>query len=352
MNRACERGGAPSDSSTENQPKAAKPSRRPFVSIILCTSGLRPILTRCLELLAAQSKDYGNSEIIVVLNGSEDPAFAQTVTRFPVSLLHEPRRGVSIARNHALHYAKGDILVFVDDDILINADWLEKLLIGFEDPAVACVTGRVIPAGPLYISTERRVRYYSSERALSNWTLDNTNPQWYQQLLGEPVGFGCNMAFRKDFLLNYSPFPDDLGAGSLIGSGDEFYMYIQVLKHGFRIRHTPDAAVTHFFDEDVGKQKARSAQLHTGNVAFALKLLLEEKTLRPATIRWVFSGLKRRFRHILRRRTITSEAAELLSPREKVAAYLRGVSIYLRSRQLRNSTGRSQGQPPEKGLSR
>lgn len=347
MNPACESGGVPTDSSTENHPKAAKPSGHPFVSIILCTSGLRPILTRCLELLVTQTKDYGNSEIIVVLNGPQNQAFAQAVSQFPVRLLHEPRRGVSIARNHAVHYAKGDILVFVDDDILIDPDWLDKLLVGFEDSAVACVTGRVIPAGPLYISTERRVRYYSSKRALSNWTLDNTNPNWYQQLLGEPVGFGCNMAFRKDFLLNYSPFPVDLGAGSLIGSGDEFYMYIQVLKHGFRIRHTPDAAVTHFFDEDVGKQKARSAQLHTGNVAFALKLLLEEKTLRPATIRWVFAGLKRRFRHILRRRTITSEEAELLSPREKVSAYLRGVSIYWKSRHIVNSTSHSLGQTAE-----
>jgi len=347
LNPKCESAGAPSDSSTESQPKAAKPSERPFVSIILCTSGLRPILTRCLELIATQSRDYGNNEIIVVLNGPDDPAFAQSVSQFPVRLLHEPRRGVSIARNHAVRCAKGDILVFVDDDILVDPRWLETLLKGFEDPAVACVTGRVIPAGPLCISAERKARYYTSERALSTWTLDNSNPNWYQQLLGEPVGFGCNMAFRKNFLLNCSPFPIDLGAGSMIGSGDEFYMYIQVLKHGFRIRHTPDAAVTHFFDEDVGKQKVRSAQLHTGNVAFALKLFLEEKTLRPATVRWVFAGLKRRFHHIWNRKTVTSEAAELLSPREKVSAYLRGVFIYLKSRRLLKSTGHSQGQSAE-----
>ena len=342
MKPACESAGVPSDCSAEDPQQGAKPPERPFVSIILCTSGLRPMLGRCLELIVAQAREYASSEIIVVLNGPEDPAFSQAVSHFPVRLLNEPRRGVSIARNHAVRHAKGDILVCVDDDILIDPHWLEELVKGFADPDVACVTGRVIPAGPLFISAERFGRYYTSERALSTWTLDSSNPHWYQQLLGEPVGFGCNMAFRKNFLLNYSPFPVDLGAGSLIGGGDEFYMYVQVLKHGFRIRHVPTAAVTHFFEEDIGKQKTRSAQLHTGNVAFALKLFLEEKTLRQATAQWVFAGLMRRVRHIWSRRTITSESTELLSPREKVSAYLRGVAVYWKSRRLRNATAHPQ----------
>jgi len=50
----------------------------------------------------------------------------------------------------------------------------------------------------------------------------------------------------QKFLETYSLFPLDLGAGSLIGGGDEFYMYLQVVKHGFRIRHVPEASVHHF----------------------------------------------------------------------------------------------------------
>lgn len=293
------------------------------------------MLTRCLERLTYQ--DYRSYEIIVVLNGPKDNSFARAVSRFPLRLLHEPRLGVSIARNHAVARARGEILVFVDDDVLISHNWLDEIVKGFADPCVACVTGRVIPAGQVCLTSERADRYYSSERALSAWTLESSNPNWYQYILGEPVGFGCNMAFRKTFLEKYSLFPVDLGAGSLIGGGDEFYMYVQVLKHGFRIRHTPTAAATHYFESDISKQKIRDAQLRAGSVAFALKLLLEERTLRLATLKWLLSGVVRRVRRVWGQRALSSEPQELLSPHEKLCAYLCGVGVYWKSRRINRS---------------
>jgi glycosyltransferase involved in cell wall biosynthesis len=337
VKQLCESTGVHSSDSPEKIRKGARAPEHPFVSIILCTNGIRPKLAQCLERLTAQSQQYFNSEIIVVLNGPEDEAFAKKVSRFPVQLLNEPRRGVSLARNHAIPRAKGDILVFVDDDVLISSGWLEEIVKGFSDSNVCCVTGRVIPAGPLSLTAERSGRYYTSQRALSTWTLDASNPNWYQYILGEPVGFGCNMAFRKTFLQNCSLFPPDLGAGSSIGGGDEFYMYVQVLKHGFRIRHNPAAAVTHFFDDNIQNQKARTTQLYAGSVAFALKLFFQERTLRLATVRWLLSALKRRARRIWKQKTITSEPQELLSPGEKLCAYLLGLGIYWKSRRTRIS---------------
>ncbi len=321
--------------SEERTAAESRCSLHPFVSIIVCTTGLRPALTRCIELLASQ--DCRRFEIILVLNGPPDEDFARTVAHLPVRLLNEPRRGVCHARNHAIPQAKGEILAFLDDDVSIDPNWLHEMVKGFEDPAVGCVTGRVIPAGPLYLASERADRYYASERALSLWTLDASDPNWYQYILGEPVGFGCNMAFRKSFLENDSLFPGDLGAGSLIGGGDEFYMFVQVLKRGFRIRHVPAAAVTHYFESDVDKQKVRDAQLFAGSVAFALKLFTEEKTLRWATVKWLFAGFKRRVRHIVAQKTISSEPQELLSPREKLRAYLRGLRIFWNWRQSKHS---------------
>jgi cellulose synthase/poly-beta-1,6-N-acetylglucosamine synthase-like glycosyltransferase len=323
--------------SVEPRQTSALAPERPSISIILCTTGLRPMLTECLEQISAEAQDYSDCEIIVVLNGPEDGALVEAASRFPVRLLHEPRRGVSIARNLAVHRAKGEILVFVDDDVLPADNWLEEILKGFSDPNVACVTGRVIPAGSLSLTSERAGRYYSSQRALSEWSLDASNPNWYQYILGEPVGFGCNMAFRKSFLENCSLFPPDLGAGSLIGGGDEFYMYIQVVKSGFRLRHAPAAAVTHYFENDPERQKARNAQLYAGTVAFALKLLMEERTLRLETAKWLLSALSRRLRRVWNQKGLSSEPQELLTPREKVIAYLRGVTVYWRSRRMRQA---------------
>jgi glycosyltransferase involved in cell wall biosynthesis len=342
LNQACERTGQQSGPETGNQQKSMPSAELPFVSIILCTRGLRPTLLPCLERLADQGQAYGRSEIIVVLNGPENPAFAETLERFPVQLLNEPEPGVSAARNYAVPRARGDILVFVDDDIQVDSNWLVELINGFSDPKVACVTGRVIPAGPLSITDERADRYYASKRALSSWTLDASDPNWYQYIVGEPVGFGCNMAFRRNFLETYTMFPLDLGAGSLIGGGDEFYMYLQVVKHGFLIRHVPAAAVTHYFEDSNDKSKARNAQLYSGSVAFALKMLLEENTLRGATFKWLVSALRRRLRRVWTRKAIASEPQELLSPVEKITAYLKGVGVYWKSRHARKSANRTE----------
>jgi cellulose synthase/poly-beta-1,6-N-acetylglucosamine synthase-like glycosyltransferase len=322
----------------QSEEKSANDSQcrlHPFISIIVCTNGVRPTLNRCIELLAAQ--ECQRFEIILVLNGPKNETFARDFAHFPVLLLNEPRRGVSNARNHAIPHAKGEILAFLDDDVVTEPNWLHELAKGFEDPAVACVTGRVIPAGRLYLASERAGRYYASERALTTWSLDASDPNWYQYILGEPVGFGCNMAFRKNFLENYSLFPRDLGAGSLIGGCDEFYMFVQVLKRGLRIRHVPTAAVTHVFEADISKQKVRDAQLYAGGVAFALKLLTEEKTLRWATLKWLLAGFRRRVHLILAQKTISSEPQELLSPREKLRAYLRGLGVFWKWRRNKDS---------------
>ena len=303
----------------------------PSVSIVLCTHGLRPSLARCLDSLLDQGCQ--RCEILLVLNGDPDPTLHQALTRYPIRILNEPRRGVCVARNHAIPRARGDILAFVDDDIAASPEWLHALLKGFEDPAVACVTGRVIPVGLGPLSAERQARYFNCERVLSSWTLDTSDSDCWQKALEGPAGFGCNMAFRRAFLENYSLFPEDLGAGSLIGSNDEPYMFVQVLRHGFRILHAPSAVVTHFFEEDDAIRKQRARQLHAAGVAFALKLIAEQDELRWATAKWLMRAVAKRARRILGLEGSLSETSEPLRPLEKIGAYLHGFWMFVKSRQ-------------------
>lgn len=301
----------------------------PLVSIILCTLGTRTAsLDRCLVSLTTQ--ECTKREILVVLNARMTDTFRAHMASYPITLLEEPRRGVCAARNRAIPATRGRIVAFVDDDIVAESNWLHELLIGFEDPKIACVTGRVVPEGPITLPRDKTERIYFSERALSSWTLDPSDPDCYAKALGDPAGFGCNMAIRKDFLEAYSMFPEDLGAGTLIG-GDEFYMFVQVLKHGFRVRHNAAAIVTHYFEEADG-QKPRVRRIYVGASAFATKLLVEEKDIRMGLLRWGLAALSRRFDRIRARKRLTAEAQELLSSKGKIAAYLEGLWVYWQSR--------------------
>lgn len=90
-------------------------------------------------------------EIIVADNGSTDDT-AATIRRFaehspvPVRYLHEPRRGVSHARNAAIDAASGSIVAFTDDDQDVAPDWLIAIERTFwENPDVQVIGGRVLP---------------------------------------------------------------------------------------------------------------------------------------------------------------------------------------------------------------
>lgn len=302
-------------------------TNHPFVSILVCTVGNRPTLERCLDSLVAQ--DCQRSEILLVLNSDPNEAFASRFSHYPVRLLQEPRRGVCIARNSAIPKSKGEILVFVDDDIVAHPQWLHELVKGFENPSVACVTGRMIPEGLDYAQVPRRYHVHFGERALTSWVF-GPEANWYQKVLdGTVIGCGCNMAFRKSFL-EKSSFPEDLGAGSLIGSEDDNYMLLQVLKHGFYICHTPSAIVSHFFDPNQNQQKARLYQLRAGIVAFRLKLLWEENGSRWATLQNMLAGGKQFLRTSLQPET-TSRTPEL-TPVERLHAYWQGIRIFWKSR--------------------
>ena len=315
----------------------------PFVSIIVCTVGLRPSLLRCLESLAAQG--CARSEILVVLNREENVPLELPALAMPLRVLHEPRRGVCAARNRAIPEARGEILVFVDDDIVAHSGWLHALLEGFSDPQVACVTGRVIPEGVGYFGAAETNRVYFGPEALTSRTVA-PDPGWCEWILrGHPfIGFGCNMAFRKQFLERCTPFPEDLGAGSAIGAADENYMFVQILKRGLKVHYTPQAAVIHVFESDPVGLKARAKQIYAANMAFNLKLLAEEKSLRWATLTNLLAGTVR-----FTRKALGSKSPDLLSTGDKLGSYWRGVWQYWRAWRARASapTGHPRGSPPQ-----
>jgi glycosyltransferase involved in cell wall biosynthesis len=323
----------PPEGQDNSRAVSLKCADHPWVSIVVATRGFQPALVRCIESLLAQGCQ--RREILIVLNGHPDGQFMKALAAYPVRTLTEPRRGLCAARNAACLNTRGEILVFIDDDAAAHPGWLHELIKGFQDPRVACVTGRVIPQGPAFPRTEANLLYYHNERACSYWTLDSNDPEWFPKALGRGMGYGCNLAFRRNFLEKSAAFPEDMGAGAVIAGAEEYYMFVQVLKHGFRIAHTPAATVTHFFEKDLPDQKRHTQSIYAASVAFTLKLLTEEGGLRWATIKAATSALMRALRHFLHRQTDAVGTLDLLSGHEKLTAYWRGVPTYWKARKAR-----------------
>jgi glycosyltransferase involved in cell wall biosynthesis len=94
----------------------------PKVSVIVPTYQRAPTLQKTLTALCAVDYPDDLLEIVVVDDGSTDWTPASVVKFSKARYAYQPNSGVAVARNHGARLSTGDILIFVDDDIIVAAD--------------------------------------------------------------------------------------------------------------------------------------------------------------------------------------------------------------------------------------
>ncbi|MBM4201407.1 MAG: glycosyltransferase family 2 protein, partial [Gammaproteobacteria bacterium] len=99
----------------------------PLVTVAVCTRDRADDLARCLDALL--QLDYPNLDLLVVDNAPSDTGTAELVKgRYPgVRYVCEPRPGLDWARNRAILEARGEILAYTDDDVVVDPLWVKSL---------------------------------------------------------------------------------------------------------------------------------------------------------------------------------------------------------------------------------
>jgi hypothetical protein len=167
-------------------------------------------------------------------------------------------RGASGARNTGVAVSGGEIVAFLDDDACAAPDWLETLIAGFADPAVAGVGGRVDPlwatARPRWFPREFDWTVGASYSGMPETTAQVRNV-WTNNMALRRAAFDTAGGFREDFgKVGVASRPEDTELCLRVTSGSWLYEPISAVGHWVPAQR---ATVRYFlrrcFDEGHGK---------------------------------------------------------------------------------------------------
>ncbi|EFO81434.1 glycosyl transferase, group 2 family protein [Oscillochloris trichoides DG-6] len=279
--------------------RAERRPERPSATVVVCTRDRPDDMRRCLPGLAQLAA--AGHDVLVVDNKPKSDATAQLVRAYPqIRYIREDRPGLDHARNCGLRHARGAVVAFTDDDAIVDAGWLDALLVNFDDPCVALVTGITMP---LELETEAQLWFETTNgfhRGFVRRVFDaaTTNPLGAGQ-----IGAGVNMAIRRSALREIGLFDEALDGGSASLSGGDQEFFYRVLARGFRAVYEPAALVWHRHRREWESLERTIYGYGVGLYAWWTRALLVEqewRVLRLASswfVRWHLRNLVRSLLH-------------------------------------------------------
>lgn len=271
-----------------------------MISIIVCTYNREKYLGETLRRIALCDVPKEGFELIVINNNSSDGTAeicASFAEEFPEVKFHyhvEGRQGLSYARNLGLQKAKGELLVFLDDDAFVGKDYLTKTSKYLsEHPKADAWGGRI---SPLFENGKEPVWYC---RWSASW-FSVLNKGWsVKEFKDGKYPIGANMGFRRSAVEKVGEFNTTLGrcGGNLIG-GEEKDYFNRLKENGLRVFYFPEIMVQHVIPASrttvdyiirYGRGIGESERLRCkANGTYAKKLISELVKWGATLILWVW----------------------------------------------------------------
>lgn len=223
-----------------------------WITIVICTWNRAQLLRGALDSLEGINPPTADGwDILVVDNNSSDDT-ADVVQnyagRLPVSRVVETRQGLSHARNLACSTARGDYLIFTDDDVIVDQELLAEYSRAFAaHPAAAFFGG---PIEPKFVAKPPRWLAANFTRFASAYALRSGSSGLELLTDATFLPYGANMAFSRS-VLRHAPFLTDLGrTGVELIGGEETEFMGRLLASGHHGVWVGAARVQHLIAKD------------------------------------------------------------------------------------------------------
>ncbi|NET30466.1 MAG: glycosyltransferase [Cyanothece sp. SIO1E1] len=227
----------------------------PLVSVIIPTYGREQPLRDTLADLLQQ--DYPNFEILVVDQTKEHQpetqdylntlAIAGKIQLFKVDWASLPG-----ARNYAVRRAAGEIILFIDDDVQLETNFVAAHVRNYQNhPEIGAVAGRVFDRMKLADARpDLKIEYLPPEAmdpGIAWYYIDLVHTVKPQQVL---TARGCNMSFRRQLFEQHGLRFDERFRGGAVREESDFCLRIR--QTGLKIWYDPEAALVHLGEETGG----------------------------------------------------------------------------------------------------
>jgi glycosyltransferase involved in cell wall biosynthesis len=218
------------------------------VSVVICTLNREDSLIHVLKLL---NKQTSQPREVLVIDQSPDhlPStwnyLKENKDRIRYFSLSQP--STTAARNLALKEVRGDIILFLDDDVLFYPSLIQTHLANYGDPRIGAVTGKVLYDGSLENDWPWAARITPSGKYLRNFT---TN-----QKCRVPTLYGCNMSLRRRMVAEVGEFDLNYWGNFL---WEEVDYALKIRTHGYYILYEPEAVVFHIMEKKGGSRNPSS----------------------------------------------------------------------------------------------
>lgn len=251
-----------------------------LISILICTRARPEKLKRALEAISKLTVPSGSDfEVLVLENGSENDGTENVCRELQAALsgrlrgFHLTFAGKSRAANTGFRFSRGDIIAFLDDDVVPRNDWLAVICKHFSDDSeLGVMTGRV----ELLDKSDLPVGIRTCDRRTV-----------LQEVADLYLLIGCNLAIRRAVVEKVGLFDANLGPGSSAGFHEDHDFFYRAWRAGEKVVYEPDLFVYH--------GHGRRSLLHElsikrsyvmGRGAFFAKQILRRDLLVPRMFYW------------------------------------------------------------------
>ena len=202
------------------------PSALPAVSVLIPAYNEEGYVGECIESVLDSSYPEDRLEILVIDDGSTDGTYAEAAAYrdHGVTVLHRDNGGKHAALNFGLACSSSPVVVTVDADSRPAPPAIEQMVAALEsDAALGALSAPVLALNDDSLLTGlQRIEY----------AISNTNRRAYSIFEAVPVVPGCMGVYRRQALEDVWGYDPDTVT-------EDFDLTVQLLKHGWTVRHGP-----------------------------------------------------------------------------------------------------------------